>query len=411
MKIVFVTPLFQKAYYTGAAKAIYDMACLLSKKNEVIILTSDAKNGRYWYDPIWGKREDVKKEVVNNIKIIRISTSWIVSDFCFILSRYFSFIIPKRIYRFLYLLGTGPYFNKLEDTLLNIHPDVIHAASLPLGFCWQISRILKKGKLKVKSSIITPFFHSEMDEFKNPLFKKIFDSFDKIHVVTNMEGEIIQKKYGVVGSKIFYASPLFDIAKIKSVKERNKIDFIVRHDLIKKKIILFVASKGKFKGTTNTLIAVNKIYKTDKRIRLLAIGNRMKEWNDQLKLIKDKSFLIDLPFVDEMTKEIAFSICDVYCLPSISESFGYGYFDAWLYKKSVIACKIPALIELIEMNKGGLLVPFNDSNKLMGTIKRLITNATLAARLGNNGYKALIKKYAFKQNYSRYKKLFDEGGN
>jgi len=407
MKIVFITPFFQKTYYTGASKAIYDMACLLSKKNEVIILTSDAKNGRYWYDPIWGKRENIKKEVVNNVKIIRISTLWLVSDFCFIISRYFSLIIPKRIYRFLYLLGTGPYFKKLDNTLTNIHPDIIHVSPLPMGFCWQISRILKRGNLKVKSSIITPFYHSEIDEYKNPFFKNIFDYFDKIHVVTNIEGEIIKKRYGVISSKIIYAPLLFDIAKIKSVQIGNKIDFITKYDLVNKKIILFVGNKGRLKGAINTLITVSEIYKTDKSIRLLAIGNTMKEWNNQLKLIRDKSFLIDLPFVNEMTKEIAFNICDVYCMPSISESFGYGYFDAWLYNKPVIACKIPALIELIEMNKGGLLVPFNDSKKLMNAIKRLITNEKLAMGLGYYGYKALMTKYTFEQNYIQYKKLFD----
>ena len=100
----------------------------------------------------------------------------------------------------------------------------------------------------------------------------------------------------------------------------------------------------------------------------------------------------DLGIVSNDEKLSVFHSCDVFAMPSRSESFGLVYLEAWLHKKPVIGCNIKAVANLIDHNKNGLLVKFNDTNELSLTIKTLL-NPVLREKLGLEGYKKLIQNY------------------
>ena len=79
-------------------------------------------------------------------------------------------------------------------------------------------------------------------------------------------------------------------------------------------------------------------------------------------------------------------------MPSRSESFGLVYLEAWLHKKPVIGCNIEAVANLIDHNKNGLLVKFEDTDELSLAIKTLL-NSTMRKKLGVEGYKKLVENY------------------
>ena len=103
-------------------------------------------------------------------------------------------------------------------------------------------------------------------------------------------------------------------------------------------------------------------------------------------------------------KEIIFAAADLFCMPSISESFGLVYLEAWHKKKPVIAANIPAVKELI--GDGGMLVEYGNQKQLSKLIVEILESQDLSLRLGSNGYNRLIRNYDFDKLLSKYRALF-----
>lgn len=116
--------------------------------------------------------------------------------------------------------------------------------------------------------------------------------------------------------------------------------------------------------------------------------------------------LLDLGYVSASTKEEMFAVCDVYCMPSITEAFGLTYLEAWKYKKPVIAADIPVMNELIRRKKSGLLVEYGDIEMLIKAIKKLMKAKKISNSLGTNGYNSINKDYSYESIINQYHKLF-----
>lgn len=58
--------------------------------------------------------------------------------------------------------------------------------------------------------------------------------------------------------------------------------------------------------------------------------------------------VIDLGFVPEAEKQDALAACDIFCLPSLGESFGLVYMEAGRYRKPIVCRPIPVLEELLD---------------------------------------------------------------
>jgi glycosyltransferase involved in cell wall biosynthesis len=136
------------------------------------------------------------------------------------------------------------------------------------------------------------------------------------------------------------------------------------------------------------------------------MGNTTPQW-ERAKEVVNKACLLDFNYVSEKEKEILFGACDIFCMPSKSESFGLTYLEAWHKKKPVIGANIPAVKELIGGVGGGLLVKYGDKGELSMAIEKLFTDKILAKQLGENGYYATISKYNFIKNFEKYVDLFN----
>jgi glycosyltransferase involved in cell wall biosynthesis len=63
--------------------------------------------------------------------------------------------------------------------------------------------------------------------------------------------------------------------------------------------------------------------------------------------VQEGTGILDLKFVNEDDKHDALAACTLLCVPSEGESFGLVFMEAGLYRKPVIARKIPVLKELL----------------------------------------------------------------
>ncbi|MEW6408076.1 MAG: glycosyltransferase family 4 protein [Patescibacteria group bacterium] len=406
-KIAFITPIYLPANLFGSGIFIKELAEeFAKKKHNVSIITSNALTIRFWHDPIFGKSIKQKYDVINNVKIFRLPCNQFISDICFVLTQYLGFLLPTRFKNKLKIFYSGPFLVGLKKFLQKKQFDIIHCSPFPMNINNQTLKICKNLKKKPKL-IITPFCHFGVNGYKNPELKHLLESVDRIHSISNIEKNDICKIFHLDSKKV-HTIPLF--LKLTELNEQeNLIEnirvFKKKYKLNNRKIILFAGNKGKMKGTIDVLHTVHQLYQKDPSYILITIGNTNPEWERQKKYI-DNNCLIDFDYISCPEKEIIFGACDLFCMPSISESFGLVYLEAWHKKKPVIGADIPPVKELIGNANGGLLVKFGDINQLQQTIEKLIQDKNLSEELGKNGYKALISRYNLDANLNKYFDLF-----
>ncbi len=89
--------------------------------------------------------------------------------------------------------------------------------------------------------------------------------------------------------------------------------------------------------------------------------------------------------------------CDIFCMPSHSETFGVVYVEAWSHAKPVIACDIPSTRELFHAQEAGIIVRF-DVSEIAAALARLMRNEPLRRAMGDAG-KRLVTKFYSRDRY------------
>ena len=108
---------------------------------------------------------------------------------------------------------------------------------------------------------------------------------------------------------------------------------------------------------------------------------------------------------EEEDKNDAIEGCEVFVMPSKSDSFGLVYVESWLYKKPVIAAYCRGVMEVIDEGINGFLVPFGDYEMIAGYILKLLHNKELAQNMGAQGYRKAQNNYLWDQRIKNFNKL------
>lgn len=114
-----------------------------------------------------------------------------------------------------------------------------------------------------------------------------------------------------------------------------------------------------------------------------------------------------LGIVDEGTKHRLLAACDLLALPSQVDTFGIVFLEAWLHGKPVIGADVGGIPELVQHNRTGLLVPFDDVSALAAAIQRLLIEPGLAVRLGMAGREEVLQHYTWDQTYQTLLRVYD----
>ena len=358
----------------------------LSKKHEVTVYTSNAiKLDSFWNNGM----EPIDNSSNKNYQIKR-----------------YSIIQPSKIsedlYEFPFSIGSpGPFCPDMWHDLLNLEekPDLIIATAFPYNHI--IPAIISAKKYEIPI-IVIPHLHVEFPElYLTGLRITLLHESDLIVVNTETEKNILLK-YAVTENKIHVIPPAITIQhNTESSNLREKLN-ISKSSLI----VLFAGTKSSAKGTIYLIEAMKKLWNNSSEFDLVLIGQSMNDYKEYLEK-QDKRYLVhihDLGLVSDKDKWNAFLSCDIFALPSKSESFGISYLEAWLNKKPVIGCNIDAIKDLIDDNINGMLVEFGNTDELFLTLENL-KDSKLRDSLGENGFKKLLKKYELGKICAKFEEI------
>lgn len=193
------------------------------------------------------------------------------------------------------------------------------------------------------------------------------------------------------------------------INDGNASRFKKKHQ-VEGPIILFLGRKTQMKGASRLLAAWPSVIEKFPRATPVFAG--ASKWKDvEIEKWKSQSSnprILDLDDISEEEKQDALAACDVLCVPSEGESFGMVYYEAWAYKKPVVALDLPVLRESIGAIEGGILTD-QQPESIAKALVNLLENAELRSRLGSNGFE-LAQKHDWPLALNSYMAAYRHAG-
>ncbi len=171
-------------------------------------------------------------------------------------------------------------------------------------------------------------------------------------------------------------------------------------------VVGYVARLQVDKGVTRLLDAMRRVWRDAPDVLVLLAGHRfapgseadrpVQQMLDALSPEERARVTLTGGFADAEKASI-FDACDVFAMPSIAESFGGVYLEAWLCGKPVVGSRISAVSCVVDEGVDGLLAAPDDAGELAGAILRLVGDPGLRRRMGEHGRQKTMQRYAWER--------------
>ena len=99
---------------------------------------------------------------------------------------------------------------------------------------------------------------------------------------------------------------------------------------------------------------------------------------------------------------------DVFALPSRFEGFPLALLEALLARLAVVASDVGGVSEIVHDGETGLLVPADDPDALARAIRRLLADADLRQRLGEQGRQHVLERFTADHMTRAFERLYEE---
>lgn len=224
--------------------------------------------------------------------------------------------------------------------------------------------------------------------------KDIINQVDKIIAVSNFSREAAIKE-GFSANKIEVVYNGVDIDKFKPHEEKRNL-LRKKYNIPQDAFTMIIVSRIKNlrnKGHQHLLNVLNE-YEVSKYWHLVVIGKgkglgslkqKVKEHNlqDRVHLLGHKT---DVENYEDMA--------DVVVLPSYFETFGLVLAEGMAMEKPAVAFKVGGVPEVIEDNKTGFVVDYDNDDELVEKLAILAKNPDLCKQMGIQARKKVAKDFA-----------------
>jgi phosphatidyl-myo-inositol dimannoside synthase len=157
------------------------------------------------------------------------------------------------------------------------------------------------------------------------------------------------------------------------------------------------AANERYKGVDQLIRAVAELRATIPEVQLVAIGGgddlpRLRELAGELKVRDRVHFLENLA-----NEEVAacYANCEIFGLPSTGEGFGMVFLEAMAFGKPVVAAACGGPTDIVRNGANGVLVPPCDAIALTQSLKQLLDDPSLRARMGLCAIETVKREYSF----------------
>jgi len=158
-------------------------------------------------------------------------------------------------------------------------------------------------------------------------------------------------------------------------------------------LVLYIGRKERYKGYIHLLDAAELVWRRhpDARFVFIGIPGFYSSFFDEFARYADER-IIDIERATGTEKSAALDACDVFAMPSLHETFGIGYLEAWLHERPVVGGDIPPLREVIAHNLDGFCVR-QRAEDVAEAILRLLDDPAMRLSMGRAGAEKLRERW------------------
>lgn len=194
----------------------------------------------------------------------------------------------------------------------------------------------------------------------------------------------------------------------------NPVEFFKRYNITSDKDTILIGTLARLhpvKGVDVLIRGAKKVLDQRQNVKFLIGGDgteapMLKELAKELGIEKNVYFL---GFVNEPSS--FFNAIDVNTVTSHSESFPYVIMEGGAFRKTIVASNVGGIGDIVIEGKTGFLFEDGDHEKLAAQLIKLIDDADLRRKLGENLYNSVKKNYSAEsmanKHISIYKQILD----
>lgn len=256
--------------------------------------------------------------------------------------------------------------------------------------------------------LLTPFLHLATPgdpvnkHYTRPHQIRLLARSDTVVVQTELEAQVVHD-WGIPRPRILRLGMAVEHAEVtggdaRALRSRLGIP-------TGRRVIGHLATLDPNKGSNDLVLAVarlNASRPSDDPVHLVMAGPSSPCFERFLATLPDGppgwlSLLGPLP-LDQRAD--FFAALDVFSMPSRTDSFGIVFLEAWANALPVVAAAAGGVLEVVEHEKTGLLVPFGDVDQLSRALGRLLDQPLDARRLGEAGRKMVAQGYTWDDRFA-----------
>ncbi|WP_323751036.1 glycosyltransferase family 4 protein [Marinobacter sp.] len=249
--------------------------------------------------------------------------------------------------------------------------------------------------------IWSPLANTDLPEgqgWSSPRFCKLYQQADALIALTQHEKEWLEA-HGAPAERTFVC-PMGPMVSAPS----STAEFRNTNQLDDNPVVLFLGRHDEAKGYHLLLNSARDIWSAHPDVQLLFIGPQTEESRKRFAAIKDSRITV-IEDISQADKNAALATADLLCVPSIRESLGVVYLEAWHYHKPVVALDIPVLRSVIADGQDGVLCK-TDGSDLALKVSHLLDNAAERNRLGAAGRQTLDKQYSWSSIVQKHQEIY-----
>jgi len=290
--------------------------------------------------------------------------------------------------------------------------DVVHACAFPYGGilapAWKLARRLKKPL------VVTPFLHLGNPDNRDDRMRRAYTiaplrwllrDADHVLVQTPTEHQAVLD-LGVPANRVTIQGlgvSTADCTGGDRAAARTKwgvphAAFVVGH----------LANQSAEKGTVDLLEVFHQIAAGRPDMHLLLAGSRMPNFLEVERTLPTLPQVHQLGPLSDAGKKDFFAVCDAFCMPSYSDSFGLVFLEAWANRLPVVGYRAGGVADLIRHKQDGLLVDCGNRAQLAGALIDLMTHPARRAKWGANGHARLEPEFQWGDKIDAVRAVFQD---
>jgi len=408
MKILQVSPMYFPVERGGERHAREISERLAARGHEVTVLTVNANSGHDLYMGIAGALE--QDETINDVRVLRLAAN--DGSLPRILELGLRLKGGFRSLNYLFTpagleaLSRPPRNLAFLRSILRSDCDLVVAWNWywPPAYQAYLAKSLKRCRL-----VGIPLFHTEESWIQQTLYDPMIAACDALVVNSSHEKEFIlnrmprAQRIAVLGVGV---DP-------KLFARRDGVGFRNRHGIGSRPVVAFVGSLCLSKGADRVVDAMPLVWNWNKEVQLVIAGfpdGPYPALDQALERLcpKERDRVMILHGISESEKVDLFDALDVFVMPSVGESFGISYLEAWMCRKPVIGARIGSTACVIDEGNDGLLVAPQDHRGIGRAIIELLADPERRSQMGERGYAKTVNQFTWDQMCDRMERLFFE---